>query len=359
MDDADVEWAQPDYYMYAIQDEGSDDSALSFEQIFGGEIFGKKKPKPGKEGGADASPVLSDLWGLAKIKAPAAWDISSGSRNIVVADIDTGIDSSHPDLKPNLWHNPKPTNGDVIGYDFANKKADPFDDQGHGTHTAGTIGAGGSVIKGVSPQVSIMALKFITSEGSGTTSDAVLAIDYAIAHGARVMSNSWGGPADDANENKVLEDAVARANTADILFVAAAGNDGSDNDKVPTYPAAIKLPNMLTVAATTNRDTRSFFSNFGLTSVHVGAPGSNVISTVPGGKYASESGTSMACPHVAGLAALILSVNPSLHATEVKQIIMDTVDPIASLNGKIATGGRVNALAALQKVKTLGYSQRR
>ncbi len=162
-----------------------------------------------------------------------------------VADIDTGIDYTHEDLINNLWTNPDPNAPDRHGYDFANKDAFPFDDQGHGTHTAGTIGATGGNglgVSGVSQAVSIMGIKFISAQGFGTTSDAVLAIDYAIANKARVMSNSWGGPADFGEEDKALIEAVTRANDADILFVAAAGNDGADNDKTPTYPAAIKLP---------------------------------------------------------------------------------------------------------------------
>lgn len=359
-----VEWAQPDYIMSVfptVAEEG--DSVFTTLSLLAGPVAGPASkpgylPTPALPTPA-ADPKLNELWGMNTISAPNAWKIQKGDPQIIVADIDTGIDYTHPNLVHNLWHNPKidPTLKDEIGYDFANNDGRPYDDQGHGTHTAGTIGATGGYglgISGVSPRVSIMGLKFITAEGSGTTADAVRAIDYAISHGARVMSNSWGGAADDAAENKVLEDAVERANQANILFVAAAGNDGADNDKTPVYPAAIRKPNVLTVAATNSRDGRSFFSNYGLTSVHVGAPGSAVLSTVPGGKYAQESGTSMACPHVAGLAALILAERPTLTAVQVKQIIMESVDAIAGLQGVTVTGGRINAAAALQRAKTFG-----
>jgi subtilisin family serine protease len=274
-----------------------------------------------------------------------------------VADIDTGIDYNHEDLVNNLW---RAADGQSPGYDFVNNDALPYDDQSHGTHTAGTIGAtgfNGLGIVGVSPKVSIMALKFLSAQGSGTTSDAIRAIDFAIEHKVRVMSNSWGGSpgeGDDGSEDKALREAVARANHADILFVAAAGNDGQNIDVSPVYPGGIDLPNVLTVASTTERDTRSFFSNYGPTKVHVAAPGSNILSTVPSNGYKLYSGTSMACPHVAGLAALILSVRPELTAVQVKEMIMQTVDPIPSLRGKIVTGGRVNAQAALKGALSFG-----
>ncbi len=349
-----VEWAQPDYLMRPFVMPKAQQELQIFSTILSDPPFQNAPTLPSAP--VD-DPRLKDLWGMTKILAKEAWKTQKGSRKIIVADIDTGIDYNHEDLINNLWTNPKPNAPDLHGYDFANNDNFPADDFGHGSHTAGTIGATGSNgigVSGVNQQVSIMALKFITSAGSGTTSDAVRSIDYAIANGARVMSNSWGGPADDAAENKVLEDAVARANAADILFVAAAGNDGTDNDTKPMYPAAIRLPNMLTVASTNDKDGRSFFSNFGKTSVHVGAPGSNVLSTVPGNKYEMESGTSMACPHVAGLAALILAEQPTLTAVQVKQIIMDTVDPIAGLQGKTVTGGRINAKAAIEKARKFG-----
>jgi thermitase len=356
-----VEWAQPDYLMRVLP-VGST-NLLSRDPLMALRLdpFNIPDPQiplvPELPLNPIQDPEFSKLWGMVKIEADKSWIQQKGSRAIVVADIDTGIDYTHPDLINNLWVNPDPARPDVVGYDFANDDPLPYDDQSHGTHTAGTIGAtgfNGLGIVGVSPAVSVMGIKFITSEGSGTTEDAIDSIDYAIANGARVMSNSWGGEADEGEENKLLIEAVERAEAANILFVAAAGNDGSDNDAKPVYPAAIERSNVLTVASTNERDARSFFSNYGLRTVHVAAPGSNVYSTIPGGKYAQFSGTSMACPHVAGLAALILAENAGLTAVQVKEIIMSTVDPIPTLTGKIVTGGRINARNALSRARSFG-----
>jgi large repetitive protein len=227
----------------------------------------------------------------------------------------------------------------------------PYDDQGHGTHTAGTIGAvggNGKGVSGVSQKVSIMALKFLSAQGSGDTAGAIKAIDYAIAHGAKVLSNSWGGQGD--QDNKGLYDAIERAKAKNVLFVAAAGNDSENNDTSPrrSYPAAFDNDNLVTVAATDEKDGMAFFSNYGVKTVHVGAPGANVYSTIPGGGYKSESGTSMACPHVAGAAALIWSKNPTWTYKQVKDALMKTADVIPALQGKTVSGGRINVLKALQ-----------
>ncbi len=370
----DVEWAQPDYLLSVLpvrEGRRSDFSMMSAPEFLrpifnpfpgGGNSLAADPdyvPAPPLPDTPIADPMNRDAWGLDMVKATDAWKQQMGSTKILVADIDTGVDYTHPDLVNNMWINPSPDPvlKDVVGYDFANNDPKPYDDHGHGTHTSGTIGAtgfNGVGLSGVSPRVSIVGIKFITKAGQGTTSDAIRSIDYAISRGVRVMSNSWGGRSDDDLENKALEEAIDRAAKADVLFVAAAGNDGTDNDKDPVYPAAYRLPNVLTVASTTNADRRSFFSNYGKESVHVGAPGSAILSTVPGGKYQKNSGTSMACPHVAGLAALILSERPDLTAVQVKQIIMDTVDPLAALQGMTVTGGRINAAAALRRAKTFG-----
>lgn len=297
-------------------------------------------------------PDLEKAWGLGKINGPEAWKIHSGSKDFIVADIDTGIDYNHEDLAFNLWRNPNPTDkNDTVGFDFVHNDGLPFDDQSHGSHTAGTIGATGGNGKGVSgviPRVSLMGLKFLSAEGSGTTADAIRAIDYAIEHGARVLSNSWGGRGDP--DNNALGDAIVRAQAKGILFVAAAGNDGTNNDTDPTYPAAFTYDNMITVAATDNKDGMAYFSNYGAKTTHLGAPGVNVYSTVPGNKYdGSFSGTSMACPHVAGAAALVWSAHPKWDYKKVKDVLMKSVDPVASLNGKTQTGGRLNVLKALQQ----------
>jgi large repetitive protein len=226
----------------------------------------------------------------------------------------------------------------------------PFDDNQHGTHCAGVIGATGNDgqgISGINQRVSIMAVKFLTGQGSGDTAAAVKAIDYAISRGAKVLSNSWGGKGDDGT-NGALKDAVARAGAAGVLFVAAAGNDSTDNDKDPVFPAAYNLENMVTVAATSETDGIAFFSNTGAKSVHVGAPGTNIYSTVPGNKYAKLSGTSMACPHVAGAAALVWSQFPNAGYKEIKRRLMDSGDAVSALSGKTITGKRINVEAALR-----------
>lgn len=296
-----------------------------------------------------ADPELSKAYGLGKIGAPEAWKTWQGSKDMIVAVIDTGIDYNHEDLAFNVWRNPNPTKNDIVGFDFVHNDGLPFDDNQHGTHTSGTVGAvggNGKGVSGVAPKVSIMALKFLSGEGSGTTADAIRAIDYAIEHGAKVLSNSWGGKGDDGNQ--ALKDSIERARAKDVLFVAAAGNDGTDNDgRDPSFPAAFDNDNLISVAATDASDQMAFFSNYGAKTTHVAAPGVNIYSTVPGNKYAQLSGTSMACPHVAGAAALIWSKNPTWNYKKVKEVLMKTVDPLPSLKGKTVTGGRINVLKAL------------
>jgi subtilisin family serine protease len=195
-----------------------------------------------------------------------------------------------------------------------------------------------------------MALKFLAGDGSGTTADAIRAIDYAVEHGAKVLSNSWGGRGE--GDNMALKDAIDRARSKDILFVAAAGNDSADNDgSEASYPAAYDNDNLISVAATDNKDRLTYFSNYGVKSVHLAAPGSNVYSTVPGNKYKSESGTSMACPHVAGAAALLWSNHPDWTYKKVKEVLLDNVDPVPALQGKTVTGGRLNILKALRSTE--------
>ena len=332
-------------------------------------------PKPGK-GGPDyqtapempnppvVDPDLSKLYGLNKIDAEDAWKITKGSKSVIVADIDTGADYNHPDLINNFWLNTKEIPGDgkdndnngqiddLIGYDFRDKDARPFDDNQHGSHTTGTIaatGGNGVGISGVAQNASVMSLRFLGgSQGSGTGEDAILAIDYATKNGAHIMSNSWGG----GGFSQALFDSISRANDKGILFVAAAGNDGNDNDETPSYPATYNLPNIVSVAATDSNDGLASFSCFGLKSVHLAAPGVKVYSTVPGGKYAAFSGTSMATPHVAGAAVLLKAAYPNLKAAELKKLLLDSVEKLSSLDGKVSTGGRLNIAKALDLAKS-------
>jgi subtilisin family serine protease len=317
-------------------------------------------------------PFFSRLWGLnnngfpvggrwgapdADIDAPEAWSVTTGSDAVTVAVIDTGIDYSHPDLSSQMWINPGENcpgcrtdgidndgNGyvdDWRGWDFANGDNDPMDDNGHGTHVAGTIGAAGNNgigITGVNWRVRLLPLKFISAAGTGTTADAVSAVLYAADKGATVLNNSWGG--DDYSQ--ALADAITVADTHGALFVAAAGNSSTDNDSMPTYPASYALPNVLTVAATDNSDQLAYFSNVGRKSVDLGAPGLNIYSTWPGGTYQYMSGTSMAAPHVSGAAALAKAAFPSASGVGLKTLLLESVDPLTSLSSYTATGGRLN-----------------
>lgn len=317
---------------------------------------------------------FNELWGLnntgqtwgtpdADIDAPEAWNISTGN-NIVVGVIDSGVDYTHPDLNDNMWTNPGETPGDGIdndgngyvddyyGWDFVNNDNNPYDDVGHGTHVAGTIAAeaNNSIgVSGVSWSSQIMALKiFGPNETSASTFGISKAIEYATMMGAHLTNNSWGG----GEYSQLIYDAIAAAGQAGKLFVAAAGNGGLDdigdnNDWTPTYPANYNLDNIISVAATDHNDQLADFSNYGATSVDLAAPGVGILSTLPGGGYGSASGTSMAAPHVSGVASLILAQNPNLTALEVKERILQSVDPISGLQGKTVTGGRLNAHKAL------------
>ncbi|NBW81414.1 hypothetical protein EBR21_06635 [bacterium] len=307
---------------------------------------------------ARKDPLLGRSWGIGKVHAPEAWLKTQGSEQVVVADIDTGFDYNHEDLINNIWRNTKEIPGDgidndgngfvddVVGWDFVNKDSLPWDDNGHGTHTSGSIGAtGGNGVgtSGVAPHVRLMGLKFLSGDGSGSTEDAVRAINYAVQNGASILSNSWGGD----EYSKALEDAISAAAAKNIVFVAAAGNDGTNNDTLPMYPAAYNLPNVIAVAASDSDDHLVDYSNYGANSVHIVAPGDRVFSTVPGNKYEVNSGTSMACPHVAGAAALLRSFKPTLSAVEIKRILMASVDKDPEYADKIASGGRLNVERAL------------
>jgi len=301
-------------------------------------------------------PNYSALWGMQKISAASAWDISTGSSDVVVAVIDTGVDYTHPELANNIWSNPGeiPGNGidddgdgiidDVHGANFVNGTGNPMDDNSHGTHCSGTIGGEGNNgigVAGVNWHVKIMAVKFLNSGGSGSLFDAIKGINYAVARGAKIISASWGG----GGFSQGLYDAIKGARDAGVLFVAAAGNNGLNSDLYPSYPAAYDLDNIISVAATTKTDTLASFSNYGATTVDIGAPGVSILSTVPGG-YDTYSGTSMATPHVAGLAALVKSVNSGLNYSQLKARVLDG-DPVPALNGVTLTGKRINAYRAL------------
>jgi len=321
-------------------------------------------------------PSFGTLWGLnnsgqsgglanADINAPEAWNTTTGSRGVVIAVIDTGFDYNHPDLAANAWTNPGEVAGDGIdndgngkiddvhGYDFVNNDADPMDDNGHGTHTSGTIGAVGNNgvgVVGVNWQVSIMGLKFLAGDGSGSTSGAVAAINYATQmrrdFGINIVAtnNSWGG----GGASTALRDAITAGGQAGILFVAAAGNEAANNETTPSYPANYTSDAIISVAATDRSNNLASFSNYGVTTVDLGAPGVSILSTTPNNTYASYSGTSMATPHVTGTVALLAAAYPQATSAQIRTAILASTTPIASLTGKVATGGLLNAANALQ-----------
>ncbi|HET9482029.1 MAG TPA: S8 family serine peptidase, partial [Candidatus Polarisedimenticolia bacterium] len=318
-------------------------------------------------------PNLPQLYGMintgqtggtndADIDADQAWGVTTGSHSVVVGIIDTGVDYTHPDLAANIWTNPGEIPGNMIdddlngfvddihGYDFVNNDADPFDDNGHGTHCAGTIGAVGNNgigVVGVNWNVSIMGLKFLSASGSGSTANAVRAVNYATQMGADLTSNSWGG----GGASPDLQAAIAAAGLDEIPFVAAAGNNGTNNDTSPHYPSNYNLPNVISVAASDHNDAPASFTNYGPTTVHIAAPGVNILSTQPGNRYQLLSGTSMATPHVAGVVALLKSRLPNIPAAQVRTALMIAADPVAPFgpggSKPIISGGRLNAFFAI------------
>ncbi|HJW31566.1 MAG TPA: S8 family serine peptidase, partial [Saprospiraceae bacterium] len=306
------------------------------------------------------------------ISMTSAWDIIRGDGGLIIATLDSGVDYTHPDLAANIWRNPnepscagttdRDNNGypaDCRGWNFVGSNNNPMDDEGHGTHISGIIGAAGNNglgIAGMIWDVKIMPLKFLDDMGNGTVTDEVAGIEYAIANGARIINASFAG---DAFSN-FERDAIAEASSAGILFVTAAGNVGTgsfgrDNDSFPVYPGNYNLPNIISVAATNQYDHIASFSNFGAHTVHVAAPGVSILSTVPtalhslfcGGSplsgYEYCDGTSMSAPHVTGLAGLILGYYGNLTPLQLRTMIMRYVDTLPTLQGIIISGGRINA----------------
>jgi len=342
---ADVEYAEPNYIVHAL--------AIPNDPSFG------------------------QLWGLrntaqdADISATSAWDISTGSKANVVAVIDTGLDYTHPDLSANIWSAPADFAVTIghrkincpagsYGFNAITSTCDPLDDDDHGSHVSGTIGAAGNNglgIVGVNWNASIMGSKFLDANGIGTTANAIDAIEFVIQTKAifgekanvRVLSNSWAG----GGFSQSLLDEINSADAADMLFVAAAGNSASNNDATPNYPSNFDAPNVIAVAATDNKDSKAYFSNYGKTTVDLGAPGVSIYSTIRNGNYEYYSGTSMATPHVSGAAILILSMC-DMNTANLKANILNNVDPIPSLTGITVTGGRLNVNKAIRACST-GY----
>src|SRR6478672_8681998 len=357
----DVSYAEPNYVIKLDDPIQKDDSYLNDGVLRSANLDG-----------APNDPLFKDQWALnnvggdgakerADLDAIEAWKTTKGSEDVVVAVLDSGVDYTHEDLVSNMWVRPANvpeyhddelgTIDDINGFNADDKQADPMDDNGHGTHCAGIIGAEGDNgigVSGINQHVKIMPLKFLGRMGNGSTAAAIEAINYVVDrknHGVnvRIISASWG-----SNSNsKALEDAIRAAGDAGILFVAAAGNDGSNNDRWPHYPSNYNLPNLISVAALDRNDTLASFSNFGIKSVQVAAPGKAILSAWLGDGYREASGTSMATPYVSGVAALVIASEPSISMTELRKRILSTVDKLPALDGKVASGGRICAANAL------------
>jgi len=337
--DSRVEYAEPDYI-------------ISIEQT------GRNTPD---------DPRVGELWGLnntgqtggtvdADIDAAEAWTIQTGG-DVLIGVVDTGIDWRHVDLAGNVWVNPGEIPGnhvdddhngfvdDVNGWDFVSGDNDPMDDNGHGTHVSGTIAAVGNNgvgVAGVCWKARLMAIKMLDANGTGTMSMAIAGVEYATRMGVRLMNESWGSTA----YSRALEDALAAAADANVLIVAAAGNNARDNDYLPFYPSSYGYDNIIAVANTDANDTLSITSDYGVESVDVAAPGDRILSLLPGNRYGLLSGTSMATPHVSGTIALVLTEAPLMTPAQVKALLLATADRVPSLQGKVASG-RLNAYSAL------------
>ncbi|MGI9470896.1 MAG: S8 family serine peptidase [Rubripirellula sp.] len=340
--DPDVDYAEPDYHvrMTAVPNDPMFDQQWDMHNL-----------------GQTSGTIDAD------IDAPEAWDVSTGNGSTIVAVIDTGVDYRHPDLAPNIWTNPGEIPGDGIdndnngyvddihGYDFFNEDGDPLDDHNHGTHVAGTIAAEGNDgigIAGVNWGAQIMAIKFLGADGSGTTSDAIEAVRYAVDNGAQISNNSWGGDP----YSQAMYDVIRDARDVGHIFVAASGNGdfigfGIDNDATPFYPASYDLDNIVAVGATDHNDRMAIFSNYGANSVDLAAPGVDILSTTINGGYGNSSGTSMATPHVAGALSLVRDADPALSYSEIISQVLFSADPIDSLQGVTVTGARLNLAASL------------
>jgi thermitase len=287
--------------------------------------------------------ALKEQYALTKVNAQQAWTRAGnkGSKNVLIAVIDTGADYKHKNLAANM----------VAGHDFRDNDADPMDltsaqNPGHGTHCSGIIGATGVVeggISGISPEVSMMPLRFLGADGSGTLEGGIAAIDYAIEHKVHVISASWGASVP-LTTAKPLVEAIERAEKAGIIFVTAAANDGKNNDKTDVYPANAGLPNMITVAASGATDAKPSWSNYGKARVSLAAPGENIMSTIPGDKYSNMSGTSMATPLVAGIVGFLKAQDPTLTGVEIKALLQTTG---AKVSIETACNCRVDAFAAV------------
>ncbi|MCB0348683.1 MAG: S8 family serine peptidase [Bdellovibrionales bacterium] len=363
--DPDVEYAEPNYIIHKSDIErGSPISEQEFRSLSSVEANGNQ----------DGSFTQT----AANIQADEAWDsVSNNGERPIVAIIDTGVDLYHSAFTRwcALWENSAEKNGtpgvdddgngyidDINGYDFVNKDGSPMDDDGHGTHVSGIVlgttqdllaipevmPVAGVCNDSYKSRVRIMAVKFLDANGSGTTSDAIKAVYYAVNNGAKVLNNSWGG----GSYSQSLHEAIAYAYDRKVAFIAAAGNSTSNNDIYPMFPANYDAPNMISVASSTSTDALSYFSNYGEDTVHLASPGSSIYSTFLGGTYTTMSGTSMATPFVSGVAALIAREQPGINGYQIRDILLSSATSVnTDVNGKTITGRRLNVLGAVNSAK--------
>lgn len=351
--DPNVEYAEPNYIL-------TKEDISGLEQAFSSDEVLQMSQSGAKNLLTDADISLNEAR-----QSVSAMSVTNDADKPIVAIIDTGMDLTHSVFVDSgaVWTNPHeiPNNGvdddgngyidDVHGWNFVNNSGNMYDDDGHGTHVAGIIlGVGEDIFS--SPveeaKIRIMPLKFLDAHGSGTTADAIQAIYYAVNNGAKVLNNSWGGP----NYSVSLQEAVAYTYSKGVVFVAAAGNTGSNNDYSPLYPASYDVPNVMSIAATDSSDSLASFSNFGASSVNIGSPGVSILSTIPNEQFGLMSGTSMATPFISGLAALMLIESPNMLGYQVKNIIFSEADVVSQLSGKVSTDAKVDVNSALVLAKT-------
>lgn len=356
--DSDIEYVEPNFILKKVEEATSRVNAQSYEQI----LSTVNDYSAGSYSQSRLNVGVDEVW--------AEMTMSSNQGPPVVAVIDTGVDYNHTVLRQAeaLWTNPLeiPNNGidddgngyidDYYGWNFNFNQNLPWDDEGHGTHVSGIVaGLSFDIYENPTPKakIKVMALKFLGSDGSGDTADAIKAIDYAIHNGAQIINASWGGE----SYSRALHDALTRAYNSGLFVVTAAGNAGSNNDVKPIYPSSLSIPGLISVAACNGFDRLASFSNYGVQSVHIAAPGVSIASFYPNNLYGYSSGTSMAAPFIAGLGALLLREAPHLSGFQLKEIILNSVQASELYSQKLYTSGRVDAIAALRSAKSLASSQ--